>query len=59
MSELPVKHKSFSSNYLKTLCVLFAAEDEDTFSQKSDRDETVSAHRKLQKGNYTITCTFS
>jgi len=59
MSELPIKCKSFSSNDLKTLCVLFTAEDEDVFSQNSDRDGTVSANRNLQKGNYTIKCTFS
>jgi len=58
MSELPIKCKSFCSNYLKTLCMLFTAADEDMFSQNSDREGTVSAHRNLQEGNYTVTWTF-
>jgi hypothetical protein len=29
------------------------------FSQDSDKDEAVSAYRNLQRGNYTITFTFS
>jgi hypothetical protein len=39
--------------------MLFTAEDEDVFSQNSDKDETVSAYRNLQRGNYTVTFTFS
>jgi len=39
--------------------MFFTAKDEDMSSQSSDKDEIVSAYRNLQKGNYTVTCTFS
>lgn len=38
--------------------IFFTAEDEGTFSQDSDKDETLSAYGNLQAGNCTITCAF-